>query len=490
MAEPGRSDTDMPLRPIRTHVRSVSSAILILWAVTTACSPGAGRRADADSPADSIVGRWEGTATAFGAEAPLIVDFTRVGDTLRAAATMDIEALWLERPLANVRYEHPHVHFEFPDRSGNNGIFDGTRNGEVIEGQTTKSGRSLTMRFRRISRDVPVRAVKLDTIVFRSTNGARLEGTLHRPLTPGPHPAVVFIHGSGPGTRDDFAYLADRFVRQGIAAFAYDKRGSGRSGTTSYRSYAQLADDVEAAIGALRSRPAIVAADRIAICGLSEGGWIAPLVASRPTARVGAVVAVVAPGATYEINAVYQNVLRMRARNASETHIAEYRRLTQRVNEHVRRHGGAPNPALQRALDSAHAAGWTVATDLPRQLPAGRILESVRWGDLDYDPAPHWERVRVPTLLVLAERDRNVNSVEAESLIAAAVRRGGNSDLTVLVYPGANHNLMLEPDSAGPFHFPTPPRGYPDTLATWTRTKLSTLADPARRSPSAPTPAP
>src|SRR4051794_33792490 len=55
----------------------------------------------------------------------------------------------------------------------------------------------------------------------------RLAGTLVLPAAPGPHAAVVLLHGSGPQKRDLF--MARWFAEQGIAALAYDKRGVGES---------------------------------------------------------------------------------------------------------------------------------------------------------------------------------------------------------------------------------------------------------------------
>ena len=64
--------------------------------------------------------------------------------------------------------------------------------------------------------------------------------------------AVVFIHGSGPQTRD--LSLAERFAASGIAALVYDKRGVGESGGTyegkqsvSEKNIRPLADDARAA---------------------------------------------------------------------------------------------------------------------------------------------------------------------------------------------------------------------------------------------------
>ena len=63
-----------------------------------------------------------------------------------------------------------------------------------------------------------------------------IEGTLTVPRTPGPHPAVVLIPGSGEVDRDGslfghqfYAVLADDLTRRGFAVLRSDKRGIGRS---------------------------------------------------------------------------------------------------------------------------------------------------------------------------------------------------------------------------------------------------------------------
>jgi len=44
-----------------------------------------------------------------------------------------------------------------------------------------------------------------------------LAGTLLLPPTPGPHPGVVIVHGSGSQTRDAYRAIASAFARRGIA---------------------------------------------------------------------------------------------------------------------------------------------------------------------------------------------------------------------------------------------------------------------------------
>jgi dienelactone hydrolase len=110
-----------------------------------------------------------------------------------------------------------------------------------------------------------------------------LAGMLFLPAGEGPFPAAVIIHGSGPSRRDNAWYLtiAERLQAEGIAVFLPNKRGSEKSeGDWRTATLADLATDTEAAVARLRGMSDI-APDAIGLVGMSQGGWIAPLVASR-----------------------------------------------------------------------------------------------------------------------------------------------------------------------------------------------------------------
>src|SRR5690606_8962646 len=87
------------------------------------------------------------------------------------------------------------------------------------------------------------------------------------------------------------------FSAHGIATLMYDKRTEGYSATgigEQSRSFSLLADDVLAAVQALRSDQ-IIHPNKIGLWGLSEGAWVAPLAASK-SSDVAFVVAVSASG--------------------------------------------------------------------------------------------------------------------------------------------------------------------------------------------------
>ena len=124
-----------------------------------------------------------------------------------------------------------------------------------------------------------------------SSAGTRLRGELLLPSGAGPHPAVVLLHGSGRARREDFRVEGSYYASHGVAALIYDKRGAGASGgNPDYYRYSELAADAAGGIRALRRRHDI-RASKIAVWGLSEGAFIAPLVAARDR-EVAAIVAV------------------------------------------------------------------------------------------------------------------------------------------------------------------------------------------------------
>src|SRR3954469_25671038 len=131
-----------------------------------------------------------------------------------------------------------------------------------------------------------------DDVTF-TNGGGMLHGTVVAPPGGSKLPGLVMVDGSGEHTRNDHRTEAEAFARQGIATLIYDKRTEGYSQFE--RSYPTLADDALAAVEVLRKRPGVDPA-RVGVWGLSEGGWVAPLAASKSPEHVAFVVTVGANG--------------------------------------------------------------------------------------------------------------------------------------------------------------------------------------------------
>ncbi len=259
-----------------------------------------------------------------------------------------------------------------------------------------------------------------EEVTVRTPAGFTLVGTLTLPAgARGPVPAVVLISGSGPQDRDSqipgiagyrpFRQIADTLSRRGIAVLRLDDRGFGRSGgNAAEANSADLADDTRAAVAYLRGRRE-VAPDRIGLVGHSEGGVIAPMVASADS-RIRAVALLAGPSRIGRDVLLYQN---------------------------------------RQAVDAM--PGFTpvqrdsIMATLPARLDS--LAAANRWYGfyLGYDPLPTARRLRSPVLVLQGATDRQVTADQAPEL-AAAIRAGGNRDVTLRVVPGVNHLFLRDPE--------------------------------------------
>src|SRR5687768_5989632 len=116
----------------------------------------------------------------------------------------------------------------------------------------------------------------------------KLTGSLTVPRGKGPFPAVLLWSGSGPQDRDEtifghkpFLVIADHLTRRGIAVLRMDDRGVGGStGDTFSATLNDQVDDAIVCLNYLKTRTDINPA-RIGFLGHSEGGYVAPLVATK-----------------------------------------------------------------------------------------------------------------------------------------------------------------------------------------------------------------
>lgn len=123
-----------------------------------------------------------------------------------------------------------------------------------------------------------------------------VDGTLARPRTPGPHPAVVFLPGSGPVDRDEtigrnkpFKDLAWGLATRGIAVLRFDKVARTHPAhAASFTVDDEYVHHATAATHLLRQQKAIEPS-RVYVLGHSLGGTVAPRVAAADPSVAGLV---------------------------------------------------------------------------------------------------------------------------------------------------------------------------------------------------------
>ncbi len=121
---------------------------------------------------------------------------------------------------------------------------------------------------------VPLR----EEIVTFPSGELTLRGKLILPEGQGPFPVMIPVHGSEDYSAVDHYSDPYIYAANGIAAFVYDKRGTGGSTGTYTANFDVLSDDTVAAAQYVRKRPEIDG-DKVHLAGYSQGGWIAPLAA-------------------------------------------------------------------------------------------------------------------------------------------------------------------------------------------------------------------
>ena len=420
------------------------------WSSLFACGVLAAAPA-AVATGQSLAGTWRGHWARGGDTLPVTMHIADSAPTFRGSFDSDrLRVLGI--PLTDIeRGEEGAVTFRVVG-DATTMDFTGTLRGDSLAGTFSEANTTGDFAFVRAARPEPaVREAEL-----KVPNGAvTLAGTLILPAGRGPAPVVVFLHGARAEGRWANRFLATRLAQRGVGAFIWDKRGVGSStGDWRQASFDDLAGDAAAVVRALAA-DSRVDARRIGLHGHSQGGTLVPMVAAR--ARVAFVVASAGGGGPTDSIEVFSvlNVVLPSAQTAADS--ADARVFVAEVVS-VAFHG---RPRAQ--LDSL-AMAWRERTWMFELPPPDDFYWRFSRDVAAYDALSWWARVRVPVLLVYGEADARVPARESAGRIAATLSAAGNSDVTVRIFPGADHTFRLPP---GPGGWPSTAPDYLDTLIGW-----------------------
>ncbi len=298
-------------------------------------------------------------------------------------------------------------------------------------------------------------------VAFRWEN-LLLAGSVHHPEGPPPYPAVLLMQGSGPSDRHADGYfvpIREAFLERGIATFAFDKPGCGRS-TGEWRDYAlegRAAQSI-AAVEVLQNQPEI-AADRVGVWGQSQGGWLAQMLASRLDGLAFAI-ANSGPSIGVVDQDLYGCEHSMRSEGHSETDIKQALRLLQDLHRAAAQ-GTAYEQVERELLHDARDRPWYGYADIDG---AADWALGTSFVTENYRPLDALRQIRCPFLAVFGGRDVLVPAWRSAEESGEALSDGGTPDATVVVFPQGDHRIR---DRAGEF---VP--GYLKLLGQWTADRV------------------
>ena len=254
-----------------------------------------------------------------------------------------------------------------------------------------------------------------------------LPGTLAMPEDVGTDagrtvPAVVLAHGSGPQDRDEsigpnrpFLDIARGLAAHGIATLRYDKRTKARPQDFAGRDYTiddETTDDAVAAVKALRKVEGIDP-ERVFVFGHSQGGMLAPRIASRAGGVAGLVL--LAAPARPLLDLLVEQKQRIAVLGVARTSDAER----------------AAIEALKVQVRAARSGPTAAADALPLRLPASY------WRSTDkVDPVAEAKQTGLPILVLQGARDIQVVDADWQRWKAGL---HDDPDVAFKLYPALNH---------------------------------------------------
>jgi dienelactone hydrolase len=367
----------------RIPLPALAGLALLFAAGVVSCARAADSRAIAEQAFDELVQqRFDALAARFSAQMKAALPPERIAAQVQPVVAA-FGALRGSRPQPRYMQAQGNDVFVFPAE------FEKSRANIVIA--VNAEGQLAGLVFQPPDPEPPKAG---DLIV--TTGSIRLPATLETPAGPGPFPAIVLVHGSGPHDRDEsiaanapFRDLAEGLAKRGVATLRYVKRTKQAPQSPVATVEQEVIEDALNALGLLRQQAGIDA-KRVFLLGHSLGGYVAPRIAQRDPALAGVI------------------LLAANARPIDELAKEQLAYL------------GAPLEALASLKAAAPPSYWE---DLSR-----------------YDPVAAALKVQAPFLVLQGERDYQVTMKDYE-IWRAGLK--GRANAAFKSYPKLNH-LFLE----------------------------------------------
>ncbi len=303
--------------------------------------------------------------------------------------------------------------------------------------------------------------------------GVQLAGTMTKPRTEAPVPAVLLISGAGPQDRDEtvaghkpFQVLADSLTRRGLAVLRVDDRGVGQStGNFPSATTKDFASDAEAGVRYLMTRKD-VNQKHIGLIGHGEGAIVAPMVAAQMPQDVAFLVLLGGTAVTGEKVLLAQTARAEAVAGVPPEQIDADLRIGAGLYKFVEE--GRSQADMRQALSNVPESYRPFVEPWQRQIPK---LDSpwLRFF-LTYDPAPTLEQVKCPVLALFGEKDMTLDPEQNAKAMKSAFSKGHNKDAKIKILPGLNYLFQKADTGLGREYATIPETMSPvalETIGSW-----------------------
>jgi uncharacterized protein len=397
----------------------------------------------------NIAGSWMGKISVQGTQLKLIFHFK--AEDGKIASTIDSPDQAVKGiQVQDVLLKNDSLIVNVPVISGQyKAIFNSDT---MATGQWNQMGMSLPLTITKQKPEVVKPSVDrshalYDALEVKFTNekaNVTLAGTLTVPKNTTNYPVAILVSGSGPQNRDEelmgqkpFLRIADYLSSHGVAVLRYDDRGTAEStGNFQTATSYDFASDAEAAILFLLNRKDINTS-KIGIIGHSEGGMIAPLIASS-NKKVSFIILLAGPGITGENIILTQNEAILKASGTNPDTIALISTLNKQTMEVIK-----TEPDNKKAYENIKEIVLKSSlSENAKPIMMKKIVPLFSpWfkSFITFDPKTYLSKVSCPVLALNGSLDLQVLSKINLNAIDSTLKNSGHKHYTIKELDGYNH---------------------------------------------------
>ncbi|MBC5861961.1 alpha/beta hydrolase family protein [Flavobacterium turcicum] len=386
--------------------------------------------------AQEITGSWQGELDVPGMKLPLIFHIKKEGEKL--ISTLDSPKQGATNiPVSTTSYSADQLTLELPAL----GIsYSGKVTNESINGTFKQGGMELPLILSKLNRSQTPKApfsYKIEEVTFiNSTDKNTLAGTLSEPNNFNKkEPILIMITGSGKQNRDSalfghkpFAVIADDFAKKGIATLRLDDRGIGGSskGSNDETSF-NYATDINAAVLFLKAK----GFENIGLIGHSEGGMIAPIVAST-SKDVKFLVLMAGPGQPINELLVLQNYLAGKLAGMSEEELQKSSQINRMIYDFIKNYKGTTfDSDFDKFINSSSEK---LPDDVKKQVTNAWFRYFIA-----FNPDEYVSKIKIPVLAINGSLDFQVPAKENLEAIKKSLTKAKNKNFETYEFQGMNH---------------------------------------------------